>query len=372
MNETLRQLPELPREARPIVVIGAGGIVENCHLPAYRLAGFHVHSLFDVRSERSAELARTFGVNNVPESLEDAVATAPEGAVFDIALPASAILPTLNALPQGSPVLIQKPMGETLAQAQAILDHCRRHRMVAAVNFQMRDAPYVRLAREMIDRGLIGHLLDIEVRVTTDTPWHLWTFLEDIPRMEILYHSIHYIDTIRAFCGEPSRVFARTVGHPRMPRIRQVRSALILDYGDTVRATITANHTHNFGPRHQESYIKWEGSQGAIKATMGLNLDYPHGRPDDFQYCLVAESGAGDWQSVPLQGSWFPHAFMGPMSNLMRFLEGSADSIPTAVEEAFKTMAVVEAAFISDSVGGEPVSVSAPEASESTPHHPSD
>ena len=349
MIENLPQLPELPDNPRPIVVLGAGGIVRDAHLPAYRIAGFDVRGIYDLGYEKATALATEFGIPSVSHTLEEAIALAPSGSVFDVAVPASAIMGVLELLPDGALALIQKPMGEDLLGAKRILDHCNRHRLTAAVNFQMRYAPYVRLARELIEQGTIGDLQDIEIRITTDTPWHLWSFLEGIPRMEILYHSIHYLDIVRAFCGEPQSVYAKTMGHPRMPQICQVRSTIILDYGERVRATVTANHTHGYGPRHQESYIKWEGTKGAIKATMGLNLDYPRGRPDTFEFI---DGSMHDWRSVPLQGSWFPHAFIGPMSSLMRLAEGADAALPTSVDEAYKTMAVVEAAYLSSERGG--------------------
>src|ERR1700759_1026118 len=139
----------------------------------------------------------------------------------------------------------------------------------------------------MIADGAIGDLHDIEGRVTVYTPWNLWTFLERMPRMEILIHSIHYIDLMLFFLGEPESIFARTVKHPKMKNLASTRSNIILDYGDTLRANITTNHGHEFGLRHQESYIKWEGTQGAIKIRAGLLMDYPKGVPDAFEYCVL-------------------------------------------------------------------------------------
>ncbi len=122
----LRQTPPLPSEPRPIVSIGAGGIVRNAHLPAYRKAGWPVASVYDVDAARAQALARDFAIPRVCASMEEAVATAPAGAVFDLALPAAAILGVLAAIPDGAPVLIQKPLGENLEQATAIRDACRR------------------------------------------------------------------------------------------------------------------------------------------------------------------------------------------------------------------------------------------------------
>ena len=83
--------PALPRSARPIVAIGAGAIVRDAHWPAYRLAGFPVHSVYDLNTARAEELARACGVSKVARSLAEAIDTAPPRAVFDLALPAAAV-----------------------------------------------------------------------------------------------------------------------------------------------------------------------------------------------------------------------------------------------------------------------------------------
>ena len=51
--------------------------------------------------------------------------------------------------------------------------------------------------------------------------------------MEILYHSIHSLDLIRAFPGEPYGVHALTLKHPKAPKLASTRSTLLLDYGET-------------------------------------------------------------------------------------------------------------------------------------------
>jgi len=195
----------------------------------------------------------------------------------------------------------------------------------------------------------------MEIRVTVFTPWHLWTFLEAISRVEILYHSVHYIDLIRSFLGDPLDIYAKTMRHPKMGKLASTRSNLILNYGDMLRANITANHGHQFGLRHQESYVKWEGTEGAIKTRMGLLMDYPKGVPDEFEYCILEAGKPPEWTALDIEGTWFPDAFIGPMSDLMCFLDGVIDMLPTSVEDAYKTMAVVEAAYESSASGGTPV-----------------
>lgn len=345
-----------PARLRPIVVIGAGGIVRDAHLPAYRLAGFPVAAIHDLDSAKAKALADEFGVPRVSATLADAIRLAPAETIFDVAVPAPALAAVLEVLPDRAPVLIQKPFGENLEQACSLLALCRRKQLVAAVNFQLRFAPAVAIARKMIADGAIGHLHDMEIRVTVHTPWHLWTFLENTPRVEILYHSVHHVDLIRSFLGDPRGIHALTLKHPATPRLAATRSAMALDYGDSVRANVTVNHGHNFGTRHQESYVKWEGTHGAIKAQLGLLMNYPHGAADYLEYCTIDSAGApGAWQPVPVEGSWYPHAFIGTMGSLMRFANGETTDLPTRVEDACRTMAVVEAAYQSSATGATPI-----------------
>jgi len=346
--------PPMPEKARPILMIGAGGIVNDAHLPAYRKAGFSVAGIFDMDAARAQRTASAFEISKVYTSLEEAINSAPPDAVYDVAVPASAILDILPHLPDGAGVLIQKPMGENQRTARAIRDACHAKKLKAAINFQLRYSPFVLAARSIIEQGAIGELHDMEVRVTAYTPWHLWTFLESVPFAEVIYHSIHYIDLMRSFLGDPQGIYAKSVKHPKASRIDGTSSDYALDYGDFVRSVITTNHHHEYGPKHQESYVKWEGSQGAIFGLMGVMLDYPKGVPDQLEYCLLREGQQPEWISVPLPGNWFPDAFMGTMASLQRYVEGSSDSMATSVNDAYRTMSLVEAACQSSESGGVP------------------
>jgi predicted dehydrogenase len=189
------------------------------------------------------------------------------------------------------------------------------------------------------------------VRTVTINPWHKWPFLETAPRVEILYGSIHYIDMIRWFLGDPSGVYCKTLPHPNLPRISSSRTRICLDYGDAKMVNIGVDLFHPFGRTHHESYIQWEGTRGAIRATMGLMLNYPRGEPDRFEVCLLRPEGDPYWQSKPLNGTWFPDAFAGVMCNLQRYASGEDDVLVTRVDDALMTMNVVESCYESSRAG---------------------
>lgn len=351
MSIEIKYKPELPQTKQPIIIIGAGGIVADAHLPAYKMAGFEVHGIVNRTKERAQKLADAFGIPHVYNSVSEAVKLAPKNAVYDITIMPEQYIETLEQLPNGTAVLIQKPMGDDFTQAKEIVQLCRAKNLKAAINFQLRFAPFVSAAKYLIDKGLIGELYDMEVRVTIKTPWEIFPHVIIHPRLEIQYHSIHYVDLIRSFLGNPESILAKTLKHPAKS-LSSSRSTILFDYGDTMHAVINTNHDHDFGPNHQESYIKWEGTKGAIVAKIGLLMDYPHGVPDVFEYCIVEEGKTPEWQRVKLDGSWFPEAFIGTMANLMRYNEGSTDVLHTSVEDVIQTMAVVESAYQSSDIGG--------------------
>lgn len=341
----------LPETPRPIVVLGAGGIVRDAHLPAYQKAGFTVASLCDRDLDRAKGLAAQYGIEAVYDSIEAAVAAAPADAVFDIALVPDQFTAALEALPDGAAVLIQKPLGNTIDEARALVELCHRKKLVAAVNTQLRFAPQVAGARELIASGAIGELIDLEIRISVNTPWEMFPFVFGMKRLEIVMHSVHYVDLVRSFLGNPTGVSAVTVGHPDK-ELASTRSVIIYRYADRpLRVVITTNHDHDYGSRYEESFIKWEGTKGAVRAQLGLLLDYPTGGPDALDYILHDELAEG-WRAIPFSGSWFPDAFIGSMSALQRFVEGSVDSLPTSVDDVFDTMAVVEAAYESNAREG--------------------
>jgi predicted dehydrogenase len=329
-------------------VIGAGAIARTAHLPAYTRLGYPVAGVFDVDREQAVATAASCGVSTIFPSLRAALGE--RDVVFDVAVPGDQVLGVLEQLPHGAAVLMQKPMGPDLDEARRILECCTRRKLQAAVNFQLRFSPGMLALKDLVGNRALGPLVDIDVRVVIDQPWHLWRFLDGAPRLEVLYHSIHYLDAIRWIAGEPRGVYCRGVGHPTTPHLRDTRSSIIVDYGDALRCSLVLNHTHRAGPRYRASEMVVEGLDAAVRLTWGVNLAYPSGPPDTME---VARGGT--WSEVPLRGSWFIDAFEGPMSNLQRYVAGEDTVLVGSVHDAIKTMAVVEACYISSAAGGTPI-----------------
>jgi len=348
---TINQSPNFPKIPRPIAIIGVGGIVTDAHLPAYTIAGWKVIGVYDLDLEKSKAACKKFSiVHEAYEDLDGLIGEASRAnAVFDLAVPANKILPILDLLPERATILIQKPMGETLAEAKEIAKVCTQKNFMAAINFQLKFAPFMLAAKDIIAQGILGTVYDMELKLCTYTPWHLWDFLKEKPRMEVLYHSIHYVDLIRSFLGIPVKVYGSLARQLAPLHLAETRSSILLSYDEFTQARILTNHGHRFGTTHQESYFKAEGTKGALKITLGLSLDYPKGKPSKLEYYQIEEQV---WKEVPLIGDWFPHAFIGSMSELQLAAEDPSYEINHDIEAGLQTMELVEAIYNSNATGG--------------------
>jgi len=96
--------------------------------------------------------------------------------------------------------------------------------------------------------------------------------------------------------------------------------------------------------------LKVEGVKGAAIANMQQKLNSPRDAQghDWLELCLEGSQ----WQKVPLKGDWFFDAFQGPMANLQRYAPGEDKGLRTRVEDAARTMALVETLYLSSGKPG--------------------
>ena len=330
----------MPKNPIPIVIFGAGSIVSDAHLPAYKMSNLPIKGIYDPDYEKAKKLGQIYGIEVFKEVSD---ATAEKNVVFDLAIPPSVHHEVIESIPKNSAVILQKPMGSNLEEASKILGLCHQKSLTACVNFQLRFAPMIIALKDIMDKGLIGEIVDIDMWGALDTPWGLWKFLEELPRVEILLHSIHYLDVIRFLVGNPIGIHAKTMGHPAS-KISNTRTAAILDYGDKLRCALSINHNHTFGRKYQACELRVSGTKGAAYLHFGVNLNYPKGEPDR----LEVNFGNG-WNEIKLKGSWFIDSFGYRMRQLQRAAAGEDKTLISTVEDAWHTMALVESAYESSS-----------------------
>lgn len=334
--------PDVPQEhRRPVAIVGAGAIVDLAHLPAYRRAGITVTGIFDVRRERAEEVAARHGISRVYASLDELLGDeTPE--VVDVAVVPDAQPEIVRRLLRGGRhVLAQKPLAPTLAEAAELAELSEELDRILVVNQQMRYGEGMAMARAMAEVGWIGEITAFEFHVNIRTDWTAWGWLVESPQLDLRYHSIHYLDSIRALLGTPACVFCAGSRRPGQVAAGETRTISTLLYDGGPRAVLHVNHENIAGD--YEARFRIDGSSGSVRGTIGLLYDYPHGRPDTVE--LFSEVLPTDgWVPYPITTRWIPDAFVGPMRALLASV-ATGGPAPTSARDNLGTLALLEALY---------------------------
>ncbi|MFI1094092.1 Gfo/Idh/MocA family protein [Streptomyces sp. NPDC020917] len=336
-----------PGEGLPVAVVGAGAIVDVAHLPSYRSAGVEVRGLFDLDAERAREVAARHGVPTVYPTL-DALLADPEVRIVDIAV-APAAQPEIarRALEAGKHLLCQKPFVPDEATGRELIELADRLGLKIAVNQQLRYDEGIAAARAMVEAGWIGEPTAMTFTVNIATDWSPWPWLVRNDRLEIMYHSIHYLDAVRSVLGDPETVFCAGGRTPGQLAAGETRTISTLVFPGNARALVHATHENRTGD--PEALVRIDGSKGAIRGTLGLLYDYPHGRPDTLEVNSRSLPTDG-WLPYPVTRRWIPDAFAGPMASLMRAVSGGGEPYPSA-RDNLGTIRLVDRLYASMDAG---------------------
>jgi predicted dehydrogenase len=321
--------------------VGCGGIVQYAHVPAYQKAGFRMVAAYDMKREAAEAVATLTGTTTVHDSL-DALLADPAVEIVDIAvMPWHQLEIVEKVAAAGKHMLCQKPLSDQFAQAVQIVQMAQQAGVKQAVNHQMRWDAGIAAAKIMIERGMIGQPTDAQIQVSSATPWHMWPWLASAPRLEVQYHSIHYLDSIRFLFGLPEWVTSRHAKYAEQGEVRaETKTITILDYADGLQALVAVNHYNLHGEK--SAIFRFLGTEGAIEGTIGLMYNYPTGRPDTLVYHRKDETPT----DLPLDEMWIPDAFVGPMAGLMQAIETDAEP-PTSTEDNLNTLRLIEAVYLS-------------------------
>ena len=82
--ENLNTVWPAPAQKKKIVIIGAGGIVSDAHLPAYKNGGYNVSGIYDPLKEKAIKCAEEFAIKKTYKNLEEVLQE--KNVIFDVAV----------------------------------------------------------------------------------------------------------------------------------------------------------------------------------------------------------------------------------------------------------------------------------------------
>lgn len=285
-----------------IGVIGAGAIVRNCHLVSYRDAGLTVYGITSKTGTGARLAAEEFNIPNLFDSWQELIEDE-NIEILDIAVPPDQ---QLNIVKEAAKqkhikgILCQKPLAMNIEEAIEIVQICEKAGIKIGVNSNMRYDQSIRALKTLIDNNYFGEIVLATIEMRAIPHWQ--EFLKEYDRIEILNMGIHHVDTFRYLFGDPEKITAITRKDPRT----------------------TFNHIDGMAL----GTIGWPASPNREPSTLKFtSKKYPN---------LWIEP---TWDKV-----WFPDAFLGTMTQLLRAVENNSEP-EISGRDNLQTMAAIEACY---------------------------
>ncbi|WP_129113809.1 Gfo/Idh/MocA family protein [Halegenticoccus tardaugens] len=321
-----------------IAVIGTGFMGRH-HAHAVRdHPSLALETVVDIDEKRATDVAERYGASRALTDYETAL-NGVDAAI--VATPESAHAEqALAVLDRDLPLLLEKPIAATVAEAAAVVERAKEIDATAGVSFVLRYDPAYAAVHEAAVTGELGDLVSLRAKrgITAAESRRIGT------RGHPLYYmNVHDIDAIRWTVGENGAV-RRVMGVQRRGELDEI------DVPDATQALLefsngTIASVEGYGilpadvPGGIEASFEVVGTDGTASVETPGNAVTIHGdgydRPDTRHWPVVHGRMDG---AVRRQIDWFANAIKGKGEMLATLEDGYraqvvAKAIRTAIEE---------------------------------------
>jgi predicted dehydrogenase len=151
---------------------------------------------------------------------------------------------TVAAAKAGKHTFLDKPIANTIADAKALTDACRKAKVVLALGYQRRRESHFRWVKENLDK--FGKLVNAEANISRDRLGKIdlssWRYTaEGMPGGVMLQIGIHYTDVLEYLIGPVKAVSGRFV-RLVLPGDNPDVASLVLEHENGALSTLNASY----------------------------------------------------------------------------------------------------------------------------------
>ncbi len=267
-----------------------------------------------------------------------------------------------KVLAAGIHLMAEKPVGRHAGETQAVMDTAQRCRRQLSVCYQGRRNPVYMKMRDIVQQGLLGPLISMEIRgiytqVSKRDPQH-WLFNQEIAGGGIVsWLGCHDIDRIRFITGEEITTVAAQVA---------TRSGEDIDVEDTASLSMTlasgaiaSMHLGYILAQSGEGYHNPAGNDVYLGLNGRLGRLHLRGFGNSPASRLQVESLHPDWAAAPRQtfdievAQSPAYGGIGGEQFMREFIQAAQGhgSPPTVGQDAVQVARVTDAAYASSATG---------------------
>jgi predicted dehydrogenase len=330
-----------------IALIGAGGIGKR-HLEAMKGNPDYVVAAIADPSPAAALLAKEAGYPYFDDFKRALDETKPDGAI--VATPNQQhVVVGLACVARGIPVLVEKPIADSVAQANELVSAGAKAGVPILTGHHRRHAPILRRAAQAIGDGAVGRVTAVSAvwlcRKSDD--YYTLGWRKEPGGGPVLINSIHDVDCLRMLCGDIDTVQAMTANGARNFVVEDTAGAVLhfksgaigtLLVSDAVPSPWTwerGSYENSIWPHESENCYLIAGTHGTLSIP---SLE------------LWSQTSNGGWMD-PLRRDRFHYipadVYAQQMHNFAEVIRGQAQPVMSGAEGArtlATTLAIAESA----------------------------
>ena len=244
------------------------------------------------------------------------------------------------------PVICQKPMAPSLAEAETMVEDCRSAGIPFYVHENWRWQRPIRELKRIMNAGALGAPFRASISMVSGFPvFRNQPFFKQLDRFILMDMGSHILDVARYLFGEPRSVYCQA--HRIHADIKGEDAATVMLQTDAITVTCNLGYAENYLERDHfpQTFIFVEASKGSLELA------------PDYWVRETNASGTTAEQYPPPHYEWADpdydvvHSSMVPcMANLVQGLRGEAAPETTGADN-LKTVRLVFAAYDSAASG---------------------
>lgn len=315
-----------------VAVIGCGPI-GNRHADIYQADDMaNLVAVCDIRKGRADPAGARLGVPAFYDAPSMLAAVKPDicsVATGGVEYGSDHYEPTIQALKAGCHVLCEKPICNTIPEAEEMVACAKKHERCFGIDFNHRFTPAARIAKQWVDEGLIGHQLFVNMAMWIMNP------NESSPYYMIKALNPHSVDMMRHFAGDVEAVQCFALKAPG----RAIWSTMQLNLRFVSGAVGHLTASYDMARGHPMERCEVAGVKGRfVLEDMWKNVTlYPTNDMVKRQYTNPVFGGVRDFHDT---FSCRLHTFVEQVSN-----GASPDEIDGSGEQGLAAQKVLDAAI---------------------------
>lgn len=258
-------------ERLKIGIVGAGGIATDRHIPTFQL--FHevvVSHIYDIDAEKAKIVATKFGIEHVCDRYEEML-DAVDAVV--ITTPNKFHAPyTVQALKHDVHVMCEKPMALTSEECDAMVEAEARSESILHIAYHYRFMKEAIAAKQIIDQGVIGDPLVINVKAMRRRKvpgWGVFTNKDLQGGGSLIDYGCHLLDLAMWLAGgiKPVEVSGTTYN-----RLSKDNQNIVNEWGHFDSSTFEVDD-------HVTAYIKFDNQASMLfETSWAANIEHDEER----------------------------------------------------------------------------------------------